>query len=312
MMIPLIPWSKIEFVIFSLGGRDYKPLKSQTDIDKAVSFLKSISFIDENKQLTEVGKNYYYNSLVLNDKNTAYEFLSGKLIELKSVQLICQILWGRLNIKKENIANLLYIEGIISSKENINIGPFIGLLSKCKIISYNKKNGYIQILFNPRSEKQVNTSFLSPDTPYTNIRSFRNILEKCDGFIWWFDKQFSLKGFEPLSDIADGTKINEIKMLMGKTSNVNEKMKNEFNRFKKEMEIRGIKIECRVIIDKTLFHDIHDRWIISENVTYNLPPINSIYKGQYSEIKITEQIPPFNNWWEKGLDIVEEWGKISI
>ena len=114
-----------------------------------------------------------------------------------------------------------------------------------------------------------------------------------------------------MSDVVDGNQLNEIKILLGKTSNVNKRMKNDFVRFKKEMEIRGIKTECRVIVDNNLYHDIHDRWIISKDIVLNLPPINSIYKGQYSEIKKTEQIPPFNDWWGRGKDIIEDWQIIS-
>jgi hypothetical protein len=309
--IPLIPWPKIEKILFSIGKgyRTDSPRKS--DIDKALIFLESILFIDGDRQLTESGKKYYSHIFILNDQNSGYAFLSEKLKELKSVQLVCQVLWGREGLTKENIINLFYMEGVVNPTDKINLGPFISLLNKCKILSYDKKNGFIKILYNPINEGEIKSSFLTPDTPYTNIKLLRNHLGNCHSFIWWWDKHFSSKGFEPLSDVVDGNQLNEIKILLGKTSNVNKRMKNDFVRFKKEMEIRGIKTECRVIVDNNLYHDIHDRWIISKDIVLNLPPINSIYKGQYSEIKKTEQNPPFSDWWERGKDIIEDWGIIS-
>ena len=77
------------------------------------------------------------------------------------------------------------------------------------------------------------------------------------------------------------------------------------------MSKRGIKAELRVIDNKELLNTIHDRWIISENVCYNLPPINTIYQGQYAEIKITKNIPPFDNWWTSSHDILLEWQEIK-
>ncbi len=311
-VIPIVSWSKIESILRIIGKGDQKALTLQSDTtNNAMKFLLQISFIDKSYQLTELGKTFFTEKYVLNNEDMANAIIAGKLKEFKSVRLICQILWGRKEIKKENIINLMLMENMIDSLGKINISSFIGLLNKCKIISYNKKTGNIRILYNPKPEDPITTAFLSPETPYSNIKYLRNCLENCEDFFYWFDKQFSSKGFEPLSDVMDGNKISEVKLLMGKTTNVNEKMKKDFLRFKKEMAIRGIKSECRVILDKSLYHNIHDRWIISKNVVYNIPPVNSIYQGQYAEIKKTDIIPPFDDWWEYGEDIIEKWESVS-
>lgn len=36
-----------------------------------------------------------------------------------------------------------------------------------------------------------------------------------------------------------------------------------------------------------------------------------IKRGQYSEIKETENGPPFEDWFEEALDIVEDWNEIG-
>ena len=50
---------------------------------------------------------------------------------------------------------------------------------------------------------------------------------------------------------------------------------------------------------------------MSEKNCFNIPPIDSIFQGQYSEMKETENILPFNEWWSEGLDIVEQWDEIT-
>ncbi len=85
----------------------------------------------------------------------------------------------------------------------------------------------------------------------------------------------------------------------------------DFKRFYKEMKNRGINAECRVICDKNLLGKIHARWILGKNLCYNIPPVNSIYKGQFDEFKQTNNIPPFDTWWAQAFDIVGDWSKIE-
>ena len=71
----------------------------------------------------------------------------------------------------------------------------------------------------------------------------------------------------------------------------------------KELKGDGVKCELRVITDKKLKADIHDRWVISENLCYNMPSTDTVVRGQYSEVKRTANFPPFNNWWRKSKNI---------
>ena len=77
-----------------------------------------------------------------------------------------------------------------------------------------------------------------------------------------------------------------------------EKFVSLYKDLKEELKSDGIKCELRVIIDNKLKADIHDRWIISENLCYNMPSTDTVARGQYSEAKRTENIPPFDEWWE--------------
>lgn len=308
--IPTHPWTKVEKVFFDIASNK-SPSYKQSELDTSLAFLKHISFIDEKCNLTDIGKAYYTEKFVLSDEEKSLEILSCTLKETKPVQVICQLMWGKVNISKENIQNLLHVEKIISPSKKINLGPFLSILNKCSIISYSKQSGLIKILYNPQMDNISNKSlFISPEKPFTNVMHLRKILSDCEGYIWWLDRHFAAKGFEPLIESIDANKVQEIRILSG-NSHVDENMKKDFKRFKEEMKRRGINTECRIILDKTIFHDIHDRWIISNNVTYNVPPINSIYKGQFSEINITDKQPPFEKWWISATELFSGWNKIQ-
>ena len=61
----------------------------------------------------------------------------------------------------------------------------------------------------------------------------------------------------------------------------------------------------RFIADNKLTADIHDRWIISENLCYNMPSTDTIARGQYSEVKRTANSPPFDEWWVKSKEAMQ-------
>jgi hypothetical protein len=74
---------------------------------------------------------------------------------------------------------------------------------------------------------------------------------------------------------------------------------------------RGIKCEMRVLKANEEAKAIHDRWILSRNVCYNLPSPDIVARGQYSEIKTTNFRPPFSKWWEDSFDITTDWNQIG-
>ena len=315
MNIPPIPWKTIEKILYSIGKGndkiDYENIVGKEKLHTTLSYLQNISFITKNGELTEIGKKFYTELFVCND-DTAYSTLANSLKKTEPVQLICQILWGRKNLTKNNIYSLLLVERMVDEKfKEDDLGSFLSILNKCNILNYSKKSGTIEILYNPKINSDKPTAlFLSPDTPYSNIKALHETIRSCKKFIWWFDKHFSAKGLEPLSEELNGNQVDEIRLLIG-SANVNDKLKNNFKRFEVEMSKRGIKAELRVIYNKELLNTIHDRWIVSENVCYNLPPINTIYQGQYAEIKNTKNIPPFENWWTNSHDILLEWDEIK-
>lgn len=153
-------------------------------------------------------------------------------------------------------------------------------------------------------------SMTTPHTPYTNIKIIRRALEECKDNLCWIDKYFSLSDLDILSEANLKGKIKEIKILISLKSS-DEKMRNNFVRFRKEMKDKSIECEMRVVVDSKTYSEYHDRWVLSNNVNYNLMSGDVAKRGQYAEIKRTENVPPFDRWWKNSLDIVNNFGEIS-
>lgn len=150
---------------------------------------------------------------------------------------------------------------------------------------------------------QSGVRLLEPSKTYSNKKFMRDIIQSCKNYIHWIDKYFSIAGLDLLIDGVNFKQIKYIKILMLEEK-ANDKFKSKYKDFKEEISKYGIDCQLRVIIDKKLGSAIHDRWLISDNVCYNLPSTDTIARGQYSEIKKTNNIPPFEDWWKKAKELV--------
>ncbi|MFC1872595.1 DEAD/DEAH box helicase [Chloroflexota bacterium] len=149
---------------------------------------------------------------------------------------------------------------------------------------------------------QQESIVIKPEEPYSNLIKMRQILRGCEEYIWWADMHFSSRALEELIVIADPSLIKDIKILSG-PANINRRTLGEFNRFQQELKTKGIDSDWKVLKEFA-----HDRFIISRNNCYNIPPVNSWLKGSYSEILPTSNKPPFQQWWTQATSMEQVLG----
>jgi len=209
------------------------------------------------------------------------------------------------------------LSSVLNSKRaiQVNIGIMRIFVNIRKLVSANKEifNRFIQLEDKVQShDKKIKTIFeviykpidvklLSPGKSFSNKKTIRDIISSCEKHIYWIDKYFSKIGLDWLSESLDTGKVKDIKILMS-LEKVDKIILSLYKDFKKELRGAGVNCELRVI-DSKLNTDIHDRWIISENLCYNIPSTDTIARGQYSEVKRTANFPPFKERWEKIKDI---------
>lgn len=198
----------------------------------------------------------------------------------------------------------------------VNIGIMRVFVNIRKLVSTNKGilNKLNQLEYKVHShDKKIKTIFevihrppdaklLSPRKPFSNKKAIRDVISSCEKYIYWIDKYFSKAGLDWLSESLNTNKVKNIRILMA-SEKVDEKFMSLYKDLKKELISNGVKLELRGITDNKLNADIHDRWIISKNLCYNMPSTDTVARGQYSEVKRTTNFPPFNNWWKKSKDV---------
>jgi len=155
---------------------------------------------------------------------------------------------------------------------------------------------------------------ITKSTPALNRMNFRQTIGKCKEHIHWTDRYFGEDTLKYLMDGMDSKSVKEVKLLASiYQSGMNKLLYKKFKNFQDEMKKNGIDCELRVIVDKELHYDIHDRIIEGKNILYNIPSAKQVDNGQYSEIKRTQNRPPFDEWWnnEKNLDLIKDWDELD-
>jgi len=303
------PWSQCEAIIKALGRGAPLPdtLRAQRHGKDAISFLRDLGILAPSgpPMLTDTGLDYFHSKYILEDQAHATHILRDLLLALPSVQSNCQTFWGRQAVRSQNVLLLMQRLGYVDWQATTNdMGSFLALLSSTGIVRYSRKAGTITILFNPfpeEGEAAPLPRFIAPESPYSNIKNIRQTLRACKGHIYWLDKHFDKKALEPLAEESDGAIISEIRILSG-PDNATQSASQDFQRFSQEMQTRGIVAEWRVVAEKRVL-PTHDRWILAENVQFNVPPVNSIFRNQYGEILVSEEAPDFDILWARGVDI---------
>lgn len=144
---------------------------------------------------------------------------------------------------------------------------------------------------------------------FRNEMVFWNTLKQCDGYIHWVDKYFSAVGLRFLYYSMNKDTVKDVKILLG-SEKASENLRHYFGTFKDELKGEGIDCQMRVILDRDVKKEIHDRYVISRSITFNVPSVDTAEIGQFSEIKTSTIALPFDRWWSRSLDILTQWNEI--
>lgn len=258
----------------------------------AISVLRELGYVkaDHMFKLDAKGLLVFRSMFVLKDEQTVSEQIKLDLVSHPVVSLVSQVFFGRGPISREQISTLLIHHGIVAPDGKLDLGPFLGLLSKFGIVKYNKKTASLIIESTPLTPELSQHYFVDPSTPFSNIRNLRRIVAELQGTVYWLDKHFRKEGLEVLIDSLDGQKVSSVTIVSG-DQNVTASAKHDFQNARTELGNRGIVLEWRVCTDTSFLSTWHDRWLVGSNINYNIPPVLSIIRGQQSEMIRTANAP---------------------
>jgi hypothetical protein len=239
---------------------------------------------------------------VYDEAEQVRELHRDSLLALPATQALMQGLHGRGAVSVSGALHFLARHGMASVEEPAPLRGFLQVLNGAGIVAYSKKHQTVRItapLPEGGEEFAPVVRIIEPDRPFSNVRHLREILRQCEGYIWWAEPHFTRKGLEPLADEADAERIEDIRILSG-PANADAKAAKDWKRFHTEMTALGITAEWRVAPQPLGWHD---RFVISRRQSWNVPPVNTLYRGDYSEASRTPTRPPFERWWLEGVPL---------
>ena len=277
-------------------------IKEKPISNSAFQGLQQIGFIDDTYyHLTDEGRKYFELKFILKEDATVSTIIKQKLLLNPIVNLIWQVFYGRGKISVEQLKTLLNYHQVANWEiENKEITSLLILLNHYQILTYDKKNQIFYLKEPLNSDNHIKQYFVNPTTPFSNIYNMRKVIRSCIGDIYWVDKHFRKEGLEIILDGLAHENVTSVTIISG-AENVTQSAKFEYELLRQELSKRSITLLWRVINDKSF--KWHDRWIVSQNMCYNVPPVLSIIRGQRADILKTETSLDVQPFMDIGVDI---------
>lgn len=270
--------------------------------DADADVVVALGFVDDG-ELTPTGRAFEEATWVYDDEDSAAQLFRDALLGLSATQALLQGLHGRGPVSFAGAHHFMARHGLAARDDQTTLRSFLVVLNAAQIVAYSNKMQTIRTLAPLPEERTTNLRVVEPERPYSNVLALRETLRACEGYVWWAEVHLDRKALEPLVYEADGTRISEIRLLSG-PANATADTHKDMKRFTAEVKSLGISAEWRVVPKRDL--DWHDRFILGRNQTWNVPPVNTLHKGDYSELARTRRRPPFETWWGRGV-ILADW-----
>jgi hypothetical protein len=254
-------------------------------------------------RLTDSGTALFKTAWVLKNKEKALAALGLAMRALVPVQVIEQELLHFGALPEDGALDLLKLHRAAPPDLSVEqVRRTFRNLAQVGLVVYSSKFKTVRAIAPPPDEIRAGeehrlAAMVSPKTPYLNVVRLRRILRTLTGTVWWADRHFGVRGLEELAEELDPTAVAEVRILSGSAENVvTSKSLKDFERFRSEMAIKGVAAEWRV---DSAAGDWHDRWLVGDNGAWNVPPVNTLFKNDHSEMLPTEARPPLVEWWAR-------------
>lgn len=255
-----------------------------------------------NGALSEAGRALFKLAWVLRQDAEANQALGQALRQLTPIQVIEQELRGLGGVPEDGALDLLIQHRAVPPSTTVQeLRATLRWFSGVGVLVYSPKFKTVRSLAPApdaalAGEVQAIAAMVSPKTPFLNVVRLRRILRPLKGIVWWADPHFAARALEELAEELDTTAVTEVRILSGNADNVlTAKSMKDFERFRQEMANKGVAVEWRVDGAR----DWHDRWVADDKAAWNVPPVNTLFKNDYSEISPASERPPLDDWWSR-------------
>jgi hypothetical protein len=263
--------------------------------------LEALGFISSGK-LTVKGEAYYTALWIRQDPVGTKEAL-GDLLEESVVVNTFRAHAGGPELPLSGAIRL--IKRITQSSDERSAKRWLELMNRAGIAVYNRSSSVVRIIGRPNElldreadamRERKRGHLLSPKTPYGNLLALKELVRSARGAIRWYEQHLPPKVLEVLYKEMDPSVVSTVRLLSG-PAHITPDTKTEFKRLKTEMAKSDVHADWRILTKGEAFQ-LHDRFFISDGISRNLPPLNTILAGSVGEILPSDvREADFDGWW---------------
>lgn len=296
-------------VVFKLRPEDLlagiKAASTGSQIPTEVGYLLRRMGLVKDGSLTDAGVGLFRLAWVLRKQDDAERALAQAVRLLTPVQVIEQELRGMAGVPEDGVVDLLHQHRAMPMDYDAGaLRTMLRWLNKMGVLVYSTKTKSVRSLAPApdaalAGEVQAIAAMISPKTPYRNVVKLRRVIRPMGGVVWWADPHFGARALEELAEELEAPGVSEIRILSGDAANVlTDRSAKDFKRFTQEMATKGVAACWRFDPNR----DWHDRWLGDDKTVWNVPPVNTLFKNDYSEITPASERPPFEEWWARSTN----------
>lgn len=270
------------------------------DVEATVAYLLGRCGLSAPTGLTDAGLALFKTAWVLRHRDEARRSLGLALRALLPMQVLEQELLQFGAVPEDGALELLRLHRCMPPGLQVeSLRRFFRGFAPTGLLVYSSKFKTVRAVEPPPDEARAGearrlAAMVSPKTPFLNIARLRRIIRTLTGVVWWADRHFGARALEELAEELEVEHVSEMRILSGTATNVlTARSMKDFERFREEMAIKGVRAEWRADDDAS---DWHDRWLGDDVGAWNMPPVNNLFKNDYSEMLPTEGRPPFEEW----------------
>lgn len=138
---------------------------------------------------------------------------------------------------------------------------------------------------------------LSPDTAYTARSFLRRLLRRSTGTLWVVDPHLSGRVLEEVHEHL-GRQVQSVKLLAQRAEA--QALASDVSRLAGEFASRQTTVEIRVLNNR----EVHDRFIASDEICFNVPPTNSFFEPRPPIGQVLRATPiDFDALWRSAVNL---------
>lgn len=271
-----------------------------------VEYVLSRCGLSVGDRLTEAGTALFKTAFVAKRDDEAMILLGLALRSMTPVQVLEQELHHFGAVPEDGALDLLKLHRAVPLDLALPAArSTFRSLAKVGLVAYSSKFKTVRVLAPPPEELRAGelgrlAAMVSPKTPWMNVVRLRRIIRGLSGTVWWADRHFGARALEELAEELDPERVSAVRIISGSAENVvTSRSLRDFQRFRDEMSQRGVTASWRV---DGQAGDWHDRWLVASEGAWNMPPVNTFFKNDHSEILPTDARPPLEDWWHRAVD----------